>query len=83
MSTNPSLSPSPTVHPTTAGGELAAHWRADLLAGFLVFLVALPLCLGIAMASGFPPVGGVFTAIVGGILGTFLGSARLTMTLIE
>lgn len=58
---------------------LKEHWRADLVAGLLVSLIALPLCLGIAMASGFPAFGGVVTAIVGGLVVGPLSGAPLTI----
>jgi MFS superfamily sulfate permease-like transporter len=47
----------------------------DLVASLVVFLVALPLCLGVAVASGLPPETGLITGIVGGILvGALSGS---------
>lgn len=44
------------------------HFRADTAAGLVVFLVALPLCLGIALASGAPLLAGLVAGVVGGIV---------------
>ena len=51
---------------------LRQNLKSDLIAGFSVALVALPLGLGVAIASGAPPVAGLISSIVGGILTTFL-----------
>lgn len=70
---------SPVEQPATGLAGLRQNARFDVLSGFLVFLVALPLCIGISLASGFPPVAGIFTAILGGLFGVVLGSAPMTI----
>ncbi len=57
----------------------ATYVFSNLKSGFLISLIALPLCLGIAIASSFPPIAGLITAIVGGMVVSFLGSADLTI----
>ncbi|MBT8190242.1 MAG: SulP family inorganic anion transporter [Saprospiraceae bacterium] len=54
---------------------IVSNWRSDFLAAISVSLVALPLGLGVAAASGVPPIAGLITAIIGGIIATpFRGS---------
>jgi MFS superfamily sulfate permease-like transporter len=58
---------------------LKQNLSADALSGFLVFLLALPLSLGIAKASGFPAAMGVLTAMIGGIVVSIFQGGRLTI----
>lgn len=52
----------------------------DLPAGVVVFLVALPLCLGIALASGAPLFSGIVTGIVGGVVVSLLSGSQLSVS---
>jgi MFS superfamily sulfate permease-like transporter len=65
--------------PKTGFLGLKENWKSDMVSGFLVFLLALPLSLGIAKASGFPAAMGVFTAIVGGLFGSMFKVSELSI----
>ncbi len=51
----------------------------NLKSGFFISLIAMPLCLGIALASACPPIAGVLTAIVGGLVVSLLGGSELSI----
>ncbi len=56
------------------------HWRHDLLAGFLVALISTPFSIGIAVASGAPPVTGLTSAIIAGFILPFIGGSYVTIS---
>src|SRR4051794_723568 len=56
------------------------HWRHDLVAGFVVSMVSVPFSLGIAIASGAPPICGLISAIIAGLILPFLGGSYVTIS---
>jgi MFS superfamily sulfate permease-like transporter len=57
-----------------------SYLRSDVQSGLVVFLVALPLCLGIALASGAPLFAGIISGVIGGIVVGFLSNSQLSVT---
>ncbi len=62
---------------STLPGYSAANFRADAIAGVTVAMVAIPLSIAIAIASGAAPATGLVTAIIGGFLISLLGGSRV------
>jgi MFS superfamily sulfate permease-like transporter len=65
--------------PLTGLKGLAQNWRSDLLAAISVSLVAMPLGLGVAVASGAPAVSGLISAMIGGIVVTLFRGSHLAI----
>ncbi|MEY3129753.1 MAG: hypothetical protein RLY12_125, partial [Verrucomicrobiota bacterium] len=69
--------------PTPVPSAPVSAWNSlskDLAGGLVVFLVALPLCLGIALASGAPMVAGIVSGVVGGLLVSWLSGSHTSVS---
>ena len=67
------------INPSDGLNGLKKYWKSELISGFLVFLLAMPLSLGIAKASLFPAVYGIVTAIIGGLVVSFFMGSRISI----
>jgi SulP family sulfate permease len=67
----------PALARSLRAGYGRADFLADLAAGLLVGVVALPLSMGLAIASGVSPEQGLYTAIIGGVIVSLLGGSRV------
>src|SRR5436190_1304952 len=56
------------------------HIKDDLLASIVVFLVAIPLCLGIALAAGVPLFAGLITGVIGGIIVGIISESHVSVS---
>lgn len=56
------------------------YFKSDFLSSLVVFFIALPLCLGIALASGAPLMGGLIAGIVGGVVVGLLSGSKLSVS---
>jgi MFS superfamily sulfate permease-like transporter len=60
--------------------SIFSYFNSDFASGLVVFLVALPLCLGISLASGAPPLSGIISGIVGGVVVGFLSKSHISVS---
>ena len=60
--------------------NLFANLKSDFASGLVVFLVALPLCLGIALASGAPLFSGIISGVIGGIVVGYLSQSHISVS---
>ncbi len=67
--------------------EINSYWffnfqeaKKNILPGFIVFLIALPLSIGISVASGAPPTAGLLSAIIGGVFASFVSGSYVTIS---
>jgi MFS superfamily sulfate permease-like transporter len=80
-SSTPNVAPSSSsAGPHIPAPNYMSTLSKDIPAGLVVFLVALPLCLGISLASGAPLLAGVITGIVGGVLVSWLSGSHLSVS---
>ena len=60
--------------------SIADNIKQNFASGLVVFLVALPLCLGIALASGAPPLSGIIAGIIGGLVVGYLSNSHISVS---
>lgn len=58
---------------------LLQNWKSDFVAAISVALIALPLSVGIALAAGAPPMAGIFSAVIGGVVATIYSGSHISV----
>src|SRR5215472_6343273 len=69
----------PIVVPKDGLAGLKENWRTDIVSGLILFLIAVPLSLAIAMASGMPPMAGLIAAVIGGMFVSQVSGSYVTI----
>ena len=70
----------PRIIDITKEGYSSCALRKDLLSGLTVAIVAIPLSIAFAIASGTTPVIGIFTAIIGGLIVSLFGGSKYNIS---